>query len=401
VASAQGFAKRNTEVIHTSLIGYASTVMDYTVPGNVRAMYDAVLEFPDGAIEVYAKLAAERIVDVLEFRAALQKKMGDAWVDAMGPAAEMYCKVVNGIVHARELASQTRDATASRIQSLLESAITTTHTSYTVATERTAIVFKKAVPASVREAASAYLKRVKGATNLSADDSFLRKYSSAIAAVISLVKTDLHELGVRLYDPMQKKWESRANFEFGTSLVSLLPKVPTQSFSKVYGFFQALLSVDQIENMRDFASKTAVAVKSRVGLMQSIPRVTAVQKPEDIAQVCNDEDTTSNVIRLDDMAERVYANLRNAGEKVDFRPFISTLRTQFEVTSGQEWTDTLLNAARRIHAKLAAEDVLKDEEDVEIPSTSEGNKIQKTDQPARVNLNAGKIGYLQPQEGDI
>jgi len=177
--------------------------------------------------------------------------------------------------------------------------------------------------------------------------------------------------------------------------------VPTQNFSQVYGFFQALLSVDQIEKMRDFASKTAVAVKSRVGLMQSIPHVTAVQKPEDIAQVCNDEDTTSNVIRLDDMAERVYANLRNAGEKVDFRPFISTLRTQFEVTSGQEWTNTLLNTARRLHAKLVAEDVLKDAEDVEISSTSEGDKIQNTDQPARVNLHAGKSGGLQPQEGDI
>ena len=401
VASAQGFAKRNTEVIHTNLIGYASTVMDYTVPGDVRAMYDAVLEFPDGAIEVYAKLAAERIVDVLEFRAALQQKMGDAWVAAMGPAAEMYCKVVNGIVHAKELASQTRDATASRIQSLLEGAITTTHTSYTVVTERTAIVFNKAVPVSVREAASAYLKRVKGATDLSAGDSFLRKYSSAIAAVISLVKTDLNVLRVRFYNPTKKAWESRANFEFGTSLVSLLAKVPTQNFSKIYGLFQALLSVDQIENMRDFASKTAAAVQFRVGLMQSIPRVIAMRNPEDVSHVCNDEDTASNVICLDDMAERVYANLRNAGEKVDLRPFLSTLRTQFEVTSGQEWTNTLLNTASRLHAKLVAEDVLKDEEDVEISSASEGDKIQNADQPARVNLHAGKSGGLQPQEGDI
>lgn len=254
VASAQGLAKRNTEVIHRNLIGYASTVMDYTVPSNVRDMYDAALEFPDGAIEVYAKLATERIVDVLEFRAALQQKMGDTWVDAMGNAAEIYCKVVNGIVYAKELASQTRDATASRIQSLLEIAITKTHTSYTVAADRTAIIFNKAVPASVREAASAYLMRVKGATELSASDSFLRKYSSVIAAVISLVKTDLKVLRVRFYNPMKKTWESRASFEYGTSLVSLLSKVPTQNFSQIYGFFQGFLSVDKIENMQSRGS---------------------------------------------------------------------------------------------------------------------------------------------------
>lgn len=401
VASAQGFAKRNTEMIHTNLIGYASTVMDYTVPADVRAMYDAVLEFPDGAIEVYAKLAAERIVDVVEFRSALQQKMGDAWIDAMGPAAEIYCKVVNGIIHAKELASQTRDATASRIQSLLETAIAKTHVSYTVATERTAIIFNKAVPASVREAASAYLKRVKGAPDLSAGDSFLRKHSAAIATVISLVKTDLNILRVRFYNPMKKTWESRANFEFGTSLVSLLAKVPTENFSKIYGLFQALLSVDQIENMRNFAIKSVATVQFRVGLMQSFPRVAALQNPDDVARVCNDEDTASNVICLDDMAERVYANLRNAGEKVDLRPFLSTLRTQFEVTSGQEWTNTLLNTARRLHAKLVADDVFKDEEDIEISSTSEADKIQKTYQPARVDSNVGKSGVLQPQKDDI
>ena len=397
VASAQGFAKRNTGVIHTSLIDYASTVMDYTVPGSVRAMYDAVLEFPDHAIEVYAKLTAEGIVDALEFRGALKQKMGDAWVEAMGPAAEMYCKVVNGIVQARELASQTRDATASRLQSLFESAISTTRTSYTVASERTAIVFNKAVPASVREAASAYLKRINGATDLSADDSFLRKYSSAIAAVISLAKDDLHEVSVRLYDPVQKKWESRAKFEFGTSLVSLLTKVPTQNFSKIYGFFQAILNADQIENMREIAKKTAAAVQSRVGPVQRVSHVATVQKPEDIEQVCDDEDTTSNVIPLDAMAERVYVNLRNAGGMVDFRPFLSTLRTQFEVTRGQEWTNSLLNAAHRTYSKLAAEDILKEDEDVDISSTSEGDEVPS----ARITLSVSKNGDSQPQEDDV
>merc|ERR1712048_1164042 len=153
----------------------------------------------------------------------------------MGPAADMYCKVVNGILQARDLASQTIHATTSGIRNLFELAANMKHTGYTVATERAAIIFNKVVPPRVREAAKAYLKRVKAATDLSAEDSFLRSYSPQIAAVVSLAHNDVHEMCVRLYDPIQKKWESRANFDFGRSLVPLLANVPSLDFSEVYG----------------------------------------------------------------------------------------------------------------------------------------------------------------------
>merc|ERR1712224_844500 len=122
-----------------------------TAPEDVRAMYGAVLEFPNSATEVYAKLATRGVVNVVSFRAALQQKMGDSWVGAMGPAADMYCKIVNGILQAKELASQTNHATASGIRNLFERAANMKHTGYTVATERAAIVFNKVVPPRVRE----------------------------------------------------------------------------------------------------------------------------------------------------------------------------------------------------------------------------------------------------------
>merc|ERR1719197_2137391 len=106
----------------------------------------------------------------------------------MGPAAEIYCKVVNGIFQARTFASQTREEAASQIQILFERAVDASDTSYTVATGHAVIVFNKVVPQTVRQAASAYLKRVEGATDLAPDDSFLRNYSPTIATVVSLAQ---------------------------------------------------------------------------------------------------------------------------------------------------------------------------------------------------------------------
>jgi len=356
VASAHGFVKRRTQVIHTNLVDYASTAMDSTVPDSVREMYDAVLKFPDAAMEVYAQLAAEGIVNAPEFCAALQQKMGDAWVESMGPAAGMYCKVVNGMLNARELASQTRDATNVRMQKLFERVNVMTHTAYTVTTGRAVIVFNKVVPQSVREAAIAYMNRLEVAADLSADDSFLRKYSSHIAAAVSLARDDLKEMCVRLYDPINDKWELQAKFDFGRSLVSKLTKVPTLDFSKVFGFFQGLLNLEQIKKMRDAAEKARATLQSRVEqVVGDVASVTSGgQKPD----ASNDESTTPMVVPLNVMAERVYANLRNVGGTVHFRAFLSTLQTEYEIASGQEWKNTLLNATRRIYSQLTAGDIL-------------------------------------------
>jgi len=362
VASAQGFAKRQTAVIHTSLVDYASTAMNYAAPDNVRAMYDAILKFPDVATDLYIQLESEGTVNPTEFRDALQQKMGDTWVESMGAAAVIYCTVINGALQASGLASQTRDSIAERIQKLVEDAINKSQTNYTVVTERAAIVFNKIVPRTVREAATAYLKRINEMTDVSAlDDSFLREYSSKITTVISLAQNDLHEKCVRLYDPIKSKWESKVNFDFGRSLVSLLNKVPTPNVSKIYGFFQALLSVEHIKKMRDFAAKAMKSTQSpveRAGqAVNDIAPVTSSQNLNRVADVCNDV-TTPAVISLDVMAERVYANLRNAGDTttVVFDTFLSTLRTQFELESGREWKQNFRKITRRMFENFDQKD---------------------------------------------
>merc|ERR1711964_604584 len=65
----------------------------------------------------------------------------------------------------------------------------------------------------------------------------------------------------------------------------------------------------------------------------------------------DDHDNTPSMIPLNVIAQRVYANLGNGGT-VDLDTFLSTLRTEFELASGQEWKDTLLNAARRMFSHL-------------------------------------------------
>jgi len=393
VASAQGFAKRQTAVIHTSLVEYASTAMNYAVSDDVRELYDAVLKFPDFANDVYVELAGEGTVNPTEFRAALQRKMDNSWVEPMGPAAIMYCKVVNGVLQASDVASQTRDSLTARIQKLFELAINTTETKYTLVTERAVIVFNKVVPRTVREAATDYLKHVDEATDESdVDNSFLRNYSSKIATIISLAQNDLHETCVRLYDPIKSTWESKVNFDFGRRLVSLLNKVPTLSVSKIYGFFQALMSVEQIKKMRDFAAKyiqvtgaIEVVVRRDGQAVNDIEPVTATENSNRIADVCNDnttdetepvtapqnsnpvadvcnDDTTPAVVPLDVMAEQVYANLHNAdATTVDFETFLSALRTKFELESGREWKQNFLKITRRMFSKLVADNISNDE----------------------------------------
>jgi hypothetical protein len=356
--------------------------MNYAAPDNVRPMYDAILKFPDVATDLYIQLEGKGTVNPAEFRDALQQKMGDTWVEPMGSAAVVYCTVVNGALQASGLASQTRDSIAERIQKLVEDAINTSQTNYTVVTERAAIVFNKIVPRTVREAATAYLKRINEVADVSAlDDSFLREYSSKIVTVISLAQNDLHDKCVRLYDPIKSKWESKVNFDFGRSLVSLLNKVPTLNVSKIYGFFQGLLSVEHIKKMRDFAAKAMKVAQSpvrRAGqAVNDIAPVTSTQNLNRVADVCNDvcnddttvcnDDPTPAVISLDVMAERVYANLRNAGDTttVVFDTFLSTLRTQFELESGREWKQNFLKITRRMFSKLVAENITDDKDKVD------------------------------------
>merc|ERR1712230_109921 len=182
---------------------------------------------------------------------------------------------------------------------LVEDAINKSQTNYTVVTERAVIVFNKIVPRTVREAATAYLERINEMTDVSADDSFLREYSSKITTVISLAQNDLHEKCVRLYDPIKSKWESKVNFDFGRSLVSLLNKVPTPNVSKIYGFFQALLSVEHIKKMRDFAAKamkiTQSPVKSAGQAVNDIAPETSSQNSNRVADVCDDVTTPADV----------------------------------------------------------------------------------------------------------
>merc|ERR1712224_248268 len=200
---------------------------------------------------------------------------------------------------------------------------------------------------------------------------FLRKHSSYIAAAVSLARDDLQEMCVRLYDPINDKWELQAKFDFGRSLVSKLTKVPTLNFSKVFGFFQGLLNVEQIKKIRNIAEKARATVQSRVEqVVDDVASVTSGQKPD----ACNDENTTPMAVPLNVVAERVYANLRNVGGTVHFRAFLSTLQTEYEIASGQEWKSTLLNATRRIYSQLCADDILDDVEETdeeEISSTTE------------------------------
>jgi len=143
--------------------------------------------------------------------------------------------------------------------------------------------------------------------------------------------------------------------------VSLLNKVPTPNVSKIYGFFQALLSVEHIKKMRDFAAKgmkiTQSPVKRAGQAVNDIAPVTSSQNLNRVADVCNDV-TTPAVISLDVMAERVYANLRNAGDTttVVFDTFLSTLRTQFELESGREWKQNFRKITRRMFENFDQKD---------------------------------------------
>lgn len=390
VASAQGFMKRRTEVIHTSLMDYASTVMDHTVPSDVRTLYAAVLKFPASASEVYTELAGKGTVSGTAFRDALRQTMGSTWVEAMEPAALAYCEVVNRVLQAKSVALRARHTTATQAQQLLGHAASVTHNSFTVTTGRAAIVFTKVAPQALREAATAYLKRVDEATDLSVDDSFLRTFSSKIAAVVSLAGTDLHETCVRLYNPIKNKWESQANFDFGRSLMSLLTKVPTLNFSEVFGFFQALLSVGQIKKMRALASKTVTTIQSNMKQVvgdvvspTSPPKKMALAK--DVEQVCND--ATSMVIPLDAIAEQVHTTLSNDGGTVDFGTFLSALRAEFEQASGKEWKSTLLSSARRIFSQLTnGEDEAQEVDEPELMHDTSSHSEEVDQPPHDANL---------------
>merc|ERR1711920_918981 len=94
---------------------------------------------------------------------------------------------------------------------------------------------------------------------------------------------------------IKSKWESKVNFDFGRTLVSLLNKVPTPNVSKIYGFFQGLLSVEHIKKMRDFAAKamkvTQPPVKRAGQAVNDIAPVTSAQNLNRVTDVCNDDTT--------------------------------------------------------------------------------------------------------------
>jgi len=279
-----------------------------------------------------------------------------------------------------------------------------------VATNRAAIVFNNVVPQSVREAAAAYLKRAKEQTNLPEDHSFLSKYSPKIAAVVSLAQTDMHDVCVRLYDPIKKKWEAQSNFDFGRSLVSRLSNVPTLDVAKVYGFFQGLLNVQHILKLREIADKAVASVRSagrRVGQQDDgAEPVNSTQKSGGDER--NDQDATLTAVPFDAMAKRVYTNLRNIGESVDFRTFLSTLQTQFEAVTGQEWKSTLLKATRRMFSQLDADNILEtgveDTEEEHVPddmssNTCKANQAQKADE--QDSIAAIDESENHPQKGEV
>merc|ERR1711920_156407 len=97
----------------------------------------------------------------------------------------------------------------------------------------------------------------------------------------------------------------------------------------------------------------------------------SAQNSNRVTDVCNDP----AVISLDVMAERVYANLRNAGDTttVVFDTFLSTLRTQFELESGREWKQNFLKITRRMFSKLVAENIT---DDVAMLTASDLNRIE-------------------------
>merc|ERR1711977_163133 len=88
--------------------------------------------------------------------------------------------------------------------------------------------------------------------------------------------------------------------------------------------------------------------------------------------------TTPAVISLDVMAERVYTNLRNAGDTttVVFDTFLSTLRTQFELESGREWKQNFLKITRRMFSKLVAENITSEEDQVQETDESESKSSE-------------------------
>merc|ERR1712078_4066 len=103
---------------------------------------------------------------------------------------------------------------------------------------------------------------------------------------------------------------------------------------------------------------TQSPVKRAGQAVNDVAPVTSSQNLNRVADVCNDV-TTPAVISLAVMAERVYSNLRNAGDTttVVFDTFLSTLRTQFELESGREWKGNFRKITRRMFEKFGQKDV--------------------------------------------
>merc|ERR1711975_151980 len=87
--------------------------------------------------------------------------------------------------------------------------------------------------------------------------------------------------------------------------------------------------------MRNFDRETVTAVQSRVQqVVNDVAPVTSFEKSEG-AGPASQNDTTSNLVSLDIMAERVYANLSRDGDIVNFRVFLSTLRKELRLRVGK------------------------------------------------------------------
>merc|ERR1711881_197744 len=100
----------------------------------------------------------------------------------------------------------------------------------------------------------------------------------------------------------------------------MLSKVPTLNSVEVYGFFQGLLSVEQMKKMLDVANKKMKVVTSAaqfpVGLVKVAPTTsmktfasTSTEEYDDDTEEYDDDYAPPMMIPLDVMAKRVYTTL--------------------------------------------------------------------------------------------
>jgi len=116
---------RKRDVIHTSLVDYASAVVDRAVSPNIKALSAAIVQFPSSASNVYSHLAEEAgdaDVGVADFQVALIEAMADLWHESLAPAASAYVEVINRLRRTRAQVVSARIAAIEYLQQLLDTA---------------------------------------------------------------------------------------------------------------------------------------------------------------------------------------------------------------------------------------------------------------------------------------